>query len=268
MLCAILILCILALSTSGDRTLTWIESAVGTVVQPIQTFASNASNGIIGFFQRLFKTTDADKENEQLKLRIAQLEQAQYELEQLKLENERLKELLNYSEIDQNYEYVTATVIAKNQGVWFEVFTINAGRKHGIEKNMPVVNASGLVGRVTDVGATWSKVTSIIDPRSTASVMVERTRDRGMIQGLLTNGSDHILELYYLRSGSDLVPGDVIVTTGLGDVFPKGIRVGTVSEVMRTADDGTEQRNALVKPAVDFGHIEEVMVIIVTEDDS
>ncbi len=267
MFAAVLLLLILIFATSGDRTVTWVESAVGTVTQPVQTFASDVSNGIIGFFERIFKTTDSDRENEQLKLRLAQLEQAEYELEQLKLENERLKALLNYSGTNESYKYVTAKVIAKNQSAWFDIFTINAGRKHGIEKNMPVVNASGLVGRVTDVGATWAKVTSIIDSRSTVSVMVERTRDGAMIQGLLENGNENVLELYYLPSGSDLVPGDVIVTNGLGGVFPKGITVGTVTEVMRTTDNNADdERNALIKPTVDFNHIEEIMVIIATEE--
>lgn len=265
MLTAVLVLLILIFATSGDRTVSWFESAVGSIAQPVQTFASNVSNGVVGFFERVFNVTDADRENEQLKLRLAQLEQSEYEKEELRLENERLKELLNYSEQNKNYEFVTAAVIAKGQGVWFDSFTINAGRTHGIEKDMPVVVSSGLVGRVTDVGATWAKVSTIIDSRSTVSVMVERTRDGAMVQGVLESGSSSTLELYYLPSGSDLVPGDVIVTNGLGGVFPKGIAVGRVSEVTRTLDNNTNERNALVTPAVDFNHLEEVMVIIAVE---
>ena len=268
MLAAVILLVILIFATTGDRTVSWMESAVGSVAQPVQTFATNVSNSVIGFFERVFNVTDADKENEQLRLRVAQLEQAEYELEQLRLENERLKELLNYSQSNENYNYVTATIIAKGQGVWFDSFTINAGRKHGIEKNMPVVNSFGLVGRVTDVGATWAKVTSIIDSRSTVSVMVERTRDGAMVQGVLENGSKAALELYYLPSGSDLVPGDVIVTNGLGGVFPKGITIGTVTEVTRTNDNNADERNALVEPTVDFNHLEEVMVIVSSEEQS
>lgn len=266
MLAAILVLLILIFATSGDRSVTWFESAVGSVAQPVQTFASNVSNGIVGFFERVFNSTDADKENAQLKLRIAQLEQAEYELEELRLENERLKELLNYAQSNENYEYVTAAVIAKAQGVWFDSFTINAGRTHGIEKDMPVITSAGLVGRVTDVGANWAKVSSIIDSRSTVSVMVERTRDGAMIQGVRESGSSATLELYYLPSGSDLVPGDIIVTNGLGGVFPKGLAVGTVTEVTRTSDNNSNERNALVQSAVDFNHIEEVMVIVAVEE--
>ncbi len=263
LLAAVLLLGILAFTTSADRSVTWLESAAGSVAQPVQTFAAKASNAIIAFFQRVFKTTDADKELEQLKVRFAQLEAAEGENKRLKAENERLKSLLNYVETLGDYEYVTASVIGNNQGVWFETFTINAGRNKGIEKDMCVITSSGLVGRVSDVGATWSKVTAIIDVSSEVSVMVERTRDVGIAHGLFSATDARKIELYYLPSGYDLVPGDIIVTSGMSDIFPKGILVGTVSEVERqTADSPSLTRNAIIAPAVDFGHLEEVVVIV------
>jgi len=264
MLIAIVLLGILAFATSGERSVTWLESTVGTVVQPVQTFASKASNEIIGFVQRIFKTTDADKALEQLSVRLAQLETVEEENERLRAENERLKALLNYSEISSDYTLVTASVIGNSQGIWFDVFTINAGRNKGIETDMPVVNADGLIGRVTEVGATWSKVTAIIDSGTEVSVMVERTRDIGLSRGTLDTGEVHMLELYFLASGYDLVPGDVITTNGMGSVYPRGITVGTVTEVSRSSDASTS-RNAVIQPSVDFSHLEEVMVITGTE---
>ncbi len=261
---AILVLVILAVSTvGGGRTMTWIESTVSSVTQPIQTFATNVSNGIIGFFERLFNTTDADEENEQLKIRIAQLEQTLKEYEQVKAENDRLKDLLNYSEKDDEWEIVTCKVIGKAQGIWFDVFTVNAGRNHGIKKDMPVVNAAGLVGRVTDVGATTCKVTAIVDARMSTSVMVERTRDVCMVRGTMEGGNArNEMELYYLPSGSDLVPGDKIITNGLGGIFPRGITVGTVTEVTRQSSGN--DTNAIIVPSVDFLRIEEVMIVTST----
>ncbi|MCE5235374.1 MAG: rod shape-determining protein MreC [Clostridiaceae bacterium] len=261
LLIAALLLGVLALVTSGNRTATWVESAVGTVATPVQGFASRASSAIAGFFQRIFKTTDADKENEQLKVKLAQYEQIEQKLEEARQENERLRALLNYAEAQDFASFVTARVIAKDQGVWFNVFTINAGRKQGVEEDMPVISAEGLVGRVTEVGATWSKVTAIVDTLSAASVMVERTRDNGMVRGILSGDGSERMELYYLPAGSDLVPGDVIVTNGLGGIFPKGVMVGTVIEVSRQSAD-IEAGNAILEPAVDFRHIEEVMVLI------
>ncbi len=257
---AALLLGVLALATSGNRTATWVENAVGTVTTPVQSFAAEASAAITGFFQRIFKTTDADQENEQLRVKLAQYEQIENQLKDEQLENERLRALLKYAEEQQFGSYITARVIAKDQGVWFKVFTINAGRRQGVEEDMPVVNAAGLVGRVTEVGATWSKVTAILDTTSAVSVMVERTRDNGMVRGLLKGDNSEQLELYYLPAGSDLVPGDVIVTNGMGGIFPKGIVVGTVIEVSRQSAD-TQAGNAILQPAADFRHIEEVMVL-------
>ena len=261
MLIAILLLGILAFVTSADRSVSWIESTLGSVIQPVQSFAAKASNGIISFVQKVFKTSDADKELEQLQVRMAQLEQAADENAKLKAENERLKKLLNYVETLENYEYVTAVLTGNSQGVWFETFTINAGRNKGIEKDMPVVCAEGLVGRVIEVGANWSKVTAIIDPSSEVSVMVERTRDIGVVRGSFSATSDNQLELYFLPSGFDLVPGDKIVTSGMSSIFPKTITVGTVSEVTRRSAEGS-QSNAIIEPAVDFGHLEEVLVLV------
>lgn len=236
-------------------------------MQPVQTFASKASDSIIGFFQRIFKTTDADKALEQLSARLAQLEGVAEENEKLRAENERLKELLNYSGVSSDYTFVTAAVIGNSQGIWFDVFTINAGRNKGIQKDMAVVNADGLVGRITEVGATWSKVTSIIDSSTEVSVMVDRTRDIGLTRGTLTAGDDNMLELYFLASGYDLVPGDVIITNGMGSVYPRGITVGTVTEVARRTEGSSADRNAVLQPSVDFGHLEEVMVITGTGEE-
>lgn len=260
MLVAVLLLGILAFATARDRSVSWLESTIGTVVQPIETFASNASNTIINFVKRVFKTTDADKELEQLNVRLAQLETVESENAQLEAENARLKELLNYTETLGSYTFVTASVIGNSQGVWFEVFTINAGRNKGLDVDMAVVTSDGLVGHISEVGSNWSKVTSIIDASSEVSAMVERTRDVGMVHGLFDSGRSSDMELRYLPSGYDLVPGDIIVTSGMSTIYPKGVAIGVVTEVVRQNEDNSD-RNAVIEPYVDFGHLEEVLVI-------
>lgn len=267
LLVVIAVLAILAAVTYDDRAeVTFIEDVVNTVVAPIQSFSVKASNSIIAFFERVFSSTDLDKENEQLKVRLAQYEIIESELNTLREENERLKELLNYTEVTETYKYITATVIGKSQGVWFSEFTVNAGRNDGVTENQAVVNADGLVGRVSSVSANTCKVTSIIDSTSDVSVMVERTRDYGFVRGILNTDDDEKLELYYLPSGYDLVPGDNILTSGIGGIFPKGIAVGTVTEVSRANED-TEDRNAIIQPAVDFLRLEEVMIVNVAEEE-
>lgn len=258
---ALAVLAVLAVSTAGNRAaVTWVEDVVHTVAQPIQRFSVKASNAVIDFFERVFKTSDADKENEQLRVRIAQYETMEGEFNALKQENERLKTLLNYAQTLDGYAYVTAPLIGRSQGVWFNEFTLGAGRNQGVAENMPVINSGGLVGRVTSVSANTCKVTAIIDAASDVSVMVERTRDYGFVRGTLGAGDDDTMELYYLPSGNDLVPGDAIITSGIDGIFPRGIPVGSVIEVARASEDA-EDRDALVQPTVDFLRLEEVVIL-------
>ena len=259
---ALVILGGLAAFTAGNRAaVTWVEDAINTVAQPIQRFSVRASNSIIDFFERVFKTSDADRENEQLKVRIAQYEIMENELNNLRQENQRLKELLDYADTVEEYERVTAPVIGRSQGIWFNQFTVGAGRNQGVEEDMAVINGAGLVDRVTSVSANTCKVTAIIDSTSDVSVIVERTRDYGFVRGLLeAGGGDDTMELYFLPMGNDLVPGDVLVTSGADGVFPRGLSVGSVLEVSRSSEDA-EDRDALVSPTVDFLRLEEVVIL-------
>lgn len=261
MAAAVVLLLVLAFFSAGSRTIPWLENAVGVVARPVQTAAYKVSNSVSGFFKNLFNKTDADLENARLKQELAQYEQAKLDLEELRKENERLRSMLNYSGSLGSFELVTARVIGKSNGVWFDEITLNVGRSRGIEPGMPVISGDGLVGKVTDVGANWCKVTSIIDSTVTAAAAVERTRDNCMVRGVFSASKPSgELELYYLPTGlTDLVPGDVIMTSGIGGIYPKGIKIGTVKEVMLDTD--TSGTNALVTPSVDFLHLEEVMII-------
>ncbi len=261
MVIAVVFLLILAFFSAGSRTIPWVESAVGSVFRPVQSFAAKASNGIVGFFGNLFDTTDADLENARLTQELALYEQLKLDQAELIKENERLRSLLNYSGSLGDYAYVTARVIGKSSGIWFDTITLNAGRNQGVELGQPVICGDGLVGKVTDLGASWCKVTAVIDSTMTVAVMVERTRDNCMARGIFSaTNAVNDLELYYLPTDlTDIVPGDVIITSGIGGGYPKGIRVGVVEEVVLDTDSsGT---NAIVATSVDFLHIEEVMVI-------
>lgn len=267
----VVLLVILATVSSWDSTANWIENAVGTVFTPIQGFAANTSDAIADFFNGLFDTTDVDKENERLTKELAQFNQLQLQFDEMQKQNERLKELLNYAESLGNFELCTARIVAKSTGIWFNTLTLNVGRNKGVEVDMAVICADGLVGKVTEVGATWCKVTAIIDSGMTVPVMVERTRDNCMVRGILdAESNDAYLELYYLPSDrADIAPGDAIITSGIGDVYPKGIFVGTITEVITAnAENNGSITNAIIAPAVDFTHLEEVSIIIGTADTS
>ena len=155
---------------------------------------------------------------------------------------------------------MTAPVSAKNLNPYVDTLTVRGGSRSGITEQMAAVNAQGIVGRVIEVGATYAKIRTLQNDDMRISVMVERTRDEGMLGGLiLENGQLVGLKLYYLPKDADLQVGDTIVTSGLGGIFPKGLYVG---KVLFLADEDNGAYDACVVSDVDFEHLEEVLIIL------
>lgn len=249
----LLVLILTILTTTGDEEISFGENLVGTAFKPITSFFSDTISGVSNFFFSTEKENDVLRsENNELKKDVAQLSETLNE-------NSRLRELVNYQAQNDDFEYVTAGVTARSGNYFFATFTIGAGKSTGIDVGMPVVSADGLIGKVYEAGATWSKVVSIIDTSSSVSALIERTRDNGTIKGMVNNET-HSFELYmeHLPVDSAVQPGDSVITSGLGGVYPKGIVIGTVGEVEQK-NDGS--KTVTINPSSDFLRIEEVMVI-------
>ena len=249
-----IILVLLLFIIPGGAKISGVESVPGGVASGAQSFLSKITDSVGSFFSNLFGGNSVEEENAQLKEQLIQAQQEIQGMSELEAENQRLQALLNYVERTPEYSYITARVTAKDPGYYFDVFVVNAGFNHGVEVNDAVITPDGLVGRVTEVGGTWSKVMAIIDSRSSVSATVERTRDNGIISGIdQSDGSSGLCEM------AELLPGDSVVTNGLGGLFPKGIVVGQVVEVSEEA--GSTGKTVRIKPAVDFLHLEEVLIV-------
>jgi rod shape-determining protein MreC len=256
----VIILLVVLVITAGENNMSGTESFVGSIFSPVQRALYSATDAIGDFFGRMFAGTDLQTENLELKARVAELEGQLADYNEIKAENDRLSKLLNFDTSTQDLQHVTARVIGKAPGHWFNIFIIDAGLSQGIKVDMPVVNGDGLVGRVVDVGANYSRVMAIIDTTSGVSGIVERTRDNGILTGTADSDADEAqMVMGNLPLDADLMPGDTVITSGLAGVFPKGIAIGEVTEV-RPSTDGM-RNEALVTPWVDFEHLEEVMVI-------
>ena len=256
----VIILLVVLVITAGSNNMSGTESVVGSIFSPVQKALYSATDAIGDFFDRMFSGSDLQAENLELEARVAELEGQLEDYNEVKAENVRLKALLNFDTKTENLEVKAAHVIGKSPGHWFNVFTIDVGMADGIKVDMPVVSSDGLVGRVLQTGANFSRVLAIIDSSSGVSSIVERTRDLGMIGGTNTAGDeDPLLTMDDLPLDADLMPGDKVITSGLADVFPKGILVGEVVEVSQS-NDGMRNK-AIVKPYVDFAHLEEVLII-------
>ncbi|MGJ4849521.1 rod shape-determining protein MreC [Bacillota bacterium Meth-B3] len=240
-----------------------VENAVGSVLSPIQNAVSSATRYVRGLIDgaRSYAQMESDLAYERQKSALLELQLSKYEA--YAIENGRLRDLLDVKERLDDMQPLFAGVIAKGPGTYMETFTINRGTNDGVAVGMPVATGAGLAGRVIEVGLNYAKVLSVIDPRSSIGAMVERTRDQGQIWGRTDASTDRAeCHMYYVPSVNDIIPGDVVLTGGEGSLLPKGLVVGTVASVSRQSD--LADRYIVVQPAVDFLHIEEVMVLRTT----
>jgi len=263
-----IVLVVLMFYTSNNRgSITALEGFVGQIVAPFQRGVYTISSTVYNFFSEIDERRNMRSNYEELKEKVAHLEKELIRLEELEKENKRLKELLRFS--DQNEEFVVtgARVIAKNPGNWFNLITIDKGKKDGIAVNMAVVTEKGLVGRVVEVAESWSKVRTIVDGQSSVSAIIQRNRDNGIVKG---NNSlvieDGMCRMIYLPEDSSVVEGDKVITSGLGDIFPKGIYIGEVKEVIK--EERNLYKTAIVKPGADFERLEEVLVVVSSREDN
>lgn len=236
------------------------ENAVGSLVSPVQNAASSATRWVRTWVSDLLDVDKLRSDYDQLQIDYMQLQYQYSQLEEEAQENDRLKALLEAQSRYDELEPIYAKVIAKEAGRWFDLFSINRGTLSGVSKGMAVISADGLVGRVYEAGLNYAKVICIINGDSAVSCLIERTRDNGILKGQLSAASDDdTCQMYYVPSVNDIMPGDSVVTSGLDGIYPKGLIVGTVTEVSRQSD--TSSQYLSVKPAADFKHIEEVLVL-------
>lgn len=219
---------------------------------------AGAASGVKDFFVWLVNWREMARENQANAQQIAQLTAERDLLAQQLAEGSETAALVDYQQT-LNMDSLYAKVIAKEPGSWIEQFTVNRGSRDGVAVDMIVVNEEGLVGRVMEVGETYAKVITIVDPRSSISIMLERSRDEGILKGAQDAGaSSPQCSLEYLPFNADMVPGDRVVTSDLGGVFPRGLTVGTIVEAASAKNSG---QYAVVEPAVDFGHINHVLIL-------
>ncbi|AEF93593.1 rod shape-determining protein MreC [Desulfotomaculum nigrificans CO-1-SRB] len=242
----------------GRAHLTPLEAAIKDSLSPLQgglTRAGETVNKGLGFFSSLGRLAD---ENKALKQQVDQLKGQLYLQEELKQENRRLKELLQYhDQYQRNFQTKVAKVIGRDPGNWFGMITLNLGQKDGIVKNMPVVTPSGLAGRVVAVSDNTSQVMLISDPRSGVGAMVQDTRVPGVLEG--TTAASGETRLIDIPKDTNLQRGQVVITSGIGGTFPKGIPLGRIVGV--TNEPTGLFKTATVEPFADLNRLEEVLII-------
>jgi rod shape-determining protein MreC len=225
------------------------------IMAPFQDAISTSLKFLESIWDNYFNLISVAKENKMLKKELSNAIERNNFCYEAELSNIRLRHLLDFKKFLTD-EVIAAEVIGKDPSAWFQTIIIDKGNTDGILSGLPVVVPDGIAGQVTDVSAHYSKVLLITDGNSAVDTLVQRTRARGLLQG----GRPGLCILKYALRKEDIILRDTLVTSGLDGVFPKGLRVGYVSKVIKR-NSGLFQE-VEVTPYVDFENLEEVLVIL------
>ena len=262
MILTITVLVVVAISVSaaqGKYRFSLVSGILTTISAPIEhafmqvaVWTNNKSNAV-GELMMTYR------DNQQLKKQVVSLQEANLQTAEIWAENERLRQLLDYKRQQPSFQLMSVAVIGRNPGNVAGSILIDRGRRQGVERDMPVITGQGLVGTVGQVYENSAQVQLILHPKSAVGGVVQRAASRaiGVVNG--NAGDPASPQLQNLSRDADVIEGDVVVTSGFGGLYPKGIVIGVVREI-RNAEGGL-LKYALLTPTVDFDRLEEVMLI-------
>lgn len=260
-LVTIVLLVVMGVSSNKNSKLNWLNNIISVPMTPIQGFFSSigqkAEEGL-----SFFRDVKAVKiENEKLKAEVAELQKKNRELSALETKNDELRQALSLKEQFGDYVILGANIIAIDPGNWFNVFKIDIGSREGIQSNCPVVtNTRGLVGRVLSSDISSSKVITIIDEESAVAGWISKASGgHAIVRGDMALKEKGLCKMDYIPLEVDVEVGDIIETSGIGGIYPKGIVIGEVIEVRKMNSE--LDRYAVIQPAADFKRLEEVYVL-------
>lgn len=237
----------------------FLSNILNTAITPLQSGVTKIINPIKNHITLLDEMKDYRSENERLKREINKLKIQNRDEESYIKENNRLKTLLDLKEKEVNLTTVSAEVISRDYDEWYKGVTINRGEAHGINVSDAVMTADGILGVVDSVGTNWAKVITIYDSNTAVGVKLTRTGDVAVLEGSNDLASVKKCKMEYISDSASIINGDILVTSGLGGVYPAGLMVGKIDEVKIDAMGKIEY--AVVKPSVSFDDVYEVLVI-------
>ena len=258
-------ICMIGITTIRGSILNPLRTAVGYVLVPIQSGVNRVGGGLYNELSSVGKLKTALAENETLKTRVDELTEENTRLRSEQFELERLRSLYELDQEYMQYHKIGARIIAKDSSSWFSVFRIDKGSDDGIKEDMNVIAGGGLVGIVTDVGANYATVRSIIDDSSRVSAMAQQSGDSCIVAGDLQLFKDGRLKLSYMEKDDDIKDGDMIVTSNISGKFLPGILVGYATDITVDYNDNLTKSGYLI-PAARFDRLQEVLVITDLKD--
>jgi rod shape-determining protein MreC len=247
---------IIGLSVTSRRSTSFgIERIALSAIAPFQELVTRSLRFARDIWQHYFYLVTIARVNQVLLQELGQAVEDQNQWHETELANVRLRDLIDFQR-NISERVVAAEVIGKDPSAWFNTVIIDKGEADGLTRGLPVVIAQGIVGQVIEVSTHYSKVLLIVDSNSAVDSLVQRTRARGVIKGESTAQC----RLDYVLRKNDVRIGDTIVSSGLDGVYPKGLRIGLVSQVIE--NDADIFHEVIITPFVDFEKLEEVLVIL------
>jgi len=240
---------------AGGRELPWWQAVVLEVAAPIERIVSAPFDGIRDFYENYVDLIGVRSENRRLRRRISEIESENLQFREALVSSGHLGRIASMRD-EVEIPMLPAEVVGLDVTPWFRSVLVDRGSQHGVEPGYPVITHEGVVGVVTVTSGHAAKTMLLLDRQSAVDALVQRSRARGVLRGV---GRDR-LEFEFVVRGADVVAGDEIVTSGLGGIYPKGLRLGRVSELREAG--GRLMRIAVIEPAVDLGQLEQVFVML------
>jgi rod shape-determining protein MreC len=254
------LLVLMSAQVRTGRETTMLEDSLLNVTGPLIRACSSLAGSVVGIWDSYADLRGIRQANLALQARVGQLQEEGREGEEYRRENLRLRELLDLRKSQELPSRATAILSLGTAGQ-SRTAIVGSGTRDGIRRNMPVINRQGVVGRVIAVGESVAKVQLLIDPNSGVAAIFQRTRGQGMVVGMGERGC----RMEYVSELEDVEVGDVVVTSGLDQIYPKGVTIGVVSSV----EEGDQlTKSILIRPEVDFHRLEEVLVLLRPDADS
>ncbi len=242
--------------TSGQRVIrVWTQIAADFVQSPVTTVSSAVSN----YFSSISNLRSAQTENDELKTRVQNLEVELKSGEDLRSENERLRNLLKLKD-DEKLNVLTAKIIGRDPSVWFDSSIVNRGSLDGVKVNMPVVTDGGLVGRVTAVSPLTAQVDLLSYNKSGVGAVVGQIADSNALGVVVGTSSTDTLEMKYVSGSVDVQVGQSVYTTGQDGIYPAGLKVGEIVEIR--SGSATVPHRIFIRPSAGLGSMQEVAILL------
>ena len=245
------------LATMGRSDI--LRSTANLIATPFKSAAAFCGNAIDGFFDYFTEFDRLKEENDRLREELLEAQNKNDAADVAIAENEWLKKFLLFSQENPEYILIEAKTVGRESGDFATTFTLNKGTLAGISQGQCVITPEGLVGYVCEVGLNYAKVKAVISEGAAVGAICERSGAYGTLEGNLGYSSDGLCKMVCADSDADIKVGDVLVTSGVGSVYPYGFKLGKVSSV--EIDEYSRELIVYVEPAVDFSRVSRVIVI-------